>query len=91
MHIKDAGMNGTIVPAGRGVGCIPELLTVINLAQQGEFILTLEPHLRVFAGLAQLEGGPRTALGNAYATSAEAFAAAVTNLRMCIPRTAQQA
>ena len=91
MHIKDAVKNGTIVPAGRGVGCIPELLTVINLAHQGEFILTLEPHLRVFAGLAQLEGGPRTALGNAYATSAEAFAAAVTNLRMCIPRTAQQA
>lgn len=91
MHIKDAVKNGTIVPAGRGVGCIPELLTVINLAHQGEFILTLEPHLRVFAGLVQLEGGPRTALGNAYATSAEAFAAAVTNLRMCIPRTAQQA
>ena len=83
--------NGTIVPAGCGVGGIPELLTVINLAHQGEFILTLEPHLRVFAGLAQLEGGPRTALGNAYASSAEAFAAAVTNLRMCIPRNAQQA
>jgi len=91
MHIKDAVSNGTIVPAGRGVGCIPELLTVINLAHQGDFILTLEPHLRVFAGLAQLEGGPRTALGNAYATSAEAFEAAVTNLRMCIPRNAQQA
>ena len=91
MHIKDAVKNGTIVPAGCGVGGIPELLTVINLAHQGEFILTLEPHLRVFAGLAQLEGGPRTALGNAYASSAEAFAAAVTNLRMCIPRNAQQA
>ena len=91
MHIKDAAANGTIVPAGRGVGCIPELLAVINRAHEGEFILTLEPHLRVFAGLDKLEGGPRTALSNAYATSADAFEAAFTNLRWCIPRTAGQA
>lgn len=89
MHIKDAVKNGTIVPAGRGIGCIPELLAMVNLLFEGDFILTVEPHLRVFAGLDKLEGGQRTALGNAYATSAEAFAAAVSNLRMCIPRTAQ--
>ena len=34
---------------------IPELLTVINLAHQGEFILTLEPHLVLFATLQSLE------------------------------------
>lgn len=88
MHIKDALANGTIVPAGRGVGCIPEILACVNREFKGDFILTLEPHLRVFKGLDELEGGQRTALGNAYASSADAFEAAVTNLRYCIPRTA---
>lgn len=89
MHIKDALSNGTVVPAGRGVGCIPELLAVINFEFSGDFILTLEPHLRVFAGLDQLEGGHKTKLGNAFKTSAEAFECAVTSLRNCIPRNAQ--
>ncbi len=89
MHIKDAEPNGTIVPAGMGIGCVPETLAVINMLYSGDFVLTLEPHLRVFAGLEALEGGPRTALGNAYATSAEAFAAAAEYLRWCIPKTAQ--
>lgn len=88
MHIKDALANGTVVPAGRGVGCIPELLAVINREFSGEFILTLEPHLRVFEGLEQLEGEQKSSLGNTFATSAEAFEAAVTNLRYCLPRTA---
>ena len=65
MHIKDAHRNGTIVPAGMGIGCIPELLAVINNARTGDFILTVEPHLRVFDGLAALEGGVQhTAIGN---------------------------
>ena len=89
MHIKDALANGTIVPAGMGTGGIPEILSLINMAKTGDFVLTVEPHLRVFAGLEKLEGGPRTALGNAYETSAEAFSAAVEHLRWCLPRTAQ--
>ncbi|MGN1345851.1 MAG: sugar phosphate isomerase/epimerase family protein [Eubacteriales bacterium] len=90
MHIKDALRNGTIVPAGQGVGGIPELLAMINMTHTGDFILTVEPHLRVFAGLDKLDGEHRTAVANAYPTSAEAFAAAVTNLRWCIPRNAEQ-
>lgn len=89
MHIKDALRNGTVVPAGRGIGCIPEILAVINHEFTGNFILTLEPHLRVFAGLDQLEGEQKTNVGNTFKTSAEAFEAAVTNLRYCIPRNAQ--
>lgn len=87
MHIKDALSNGTIVPSGMGTGGIPEILALINFTRSGDFVLTVEPHLRVFAGLEKLEGGPRTALGNAYETSAEAFAAAVEHLRWCLPRT----
>ena len=88
LHIKDALRNGTIVPAGQGVGGFPELLAVINKVHTGDFILTVEPHLRVFAGLDKL--GNDVNVANAYATSAEAFAAAVTNLRYCIPRNAEQ-
>ncbi len=90
MHIKDALRNGTIVPAGQGIGGLPELLAVINMTHTGDFILTLEPHLRVFAGLDKLDGEHHTAVANAYPTSAEAFNAAVTNLRYCIPRNAEQ-
>lgn len=86
MHIKDALSNGTVVPAGRGVGCIPELLAVINREFSGEFILTLEPHLNVFAGLDDLEGGHKSKVGNTFATASEAFECAVTSLRECMPR-----
>ena len=91
LHIKDALPNGTVVPAGMGCGCIPELLAVINLAHQGDFILTIEPHLRVFKGLDKLEN-PNNAsvVANSYPSSAEAFKAAVENLRYCIPRNAEQ-
>ena len=89
MHIKDASSNGTVVPAGMGVGGVPEILSLINLAKSGDFVVTVEPHLRVFAGLEKLEGGPRTALGNAYETSAAAFADAMNHLRWCLPRTSQ--
>ena len=88
MHIKDALRNGTIVPAGQGIGGFPELLAVINKVHTGDFILTVEPHLRVFAGLDKL--GNETKVANAYPTAAEAFSAAITNLRYCIPRTAEQ-
>ena len=90
MHIKDALPAGTIVPSGMGVGGVPEILSVLNLTRTGDFVLTAEPHLRVFAGLDKLEAGQaHTALGNAYATASEAFAAAVEHLRWCLPRNSQ--
>ena len=90
MHIKDALAAGTIVPSGMGIGGVPEILSVLNLTRTGDFVLTVEPHLRVFAGLDKLEAGQaHTALGNAYATASEAFAAAVEHLRWCLPRNSQ--
>lgn len=90
LHIKDALKNGTVVPAGMGVGSIPELLAVINRVHKGDFILTIEPHLRVFSGLENLEeAGHTSTVANAYPTAAAAFKAAVENLRYCIPRTAE--
>ena len=90
MHIKDALAAGTIVPSGMGIGGVPEILSVLNLTRTGDFVLTVEPHLRVFAGLDKLEAGQtHIALGNAYATASEAFAAAVEHLRWCLPRNSQ--
>ncbi len=88
IHIKDALSGGAIVPAGMGEGGIPELLAVINRAHDGDFILTLEPHLNVFDGLDQLEAdGGRSVVKNLYKTSEEAFGVAVEHLRYCIPKT----
>ncbi|MBQ3592222.1 MAG: hypothetical protein II979_09785, partial [Clostridia bacterium] len=58
---------------------------------QGEIILTVEPHLRVFSGLAALESGTEnhSTIGNTFATAEEAFAAAITWTRNCLPRTAE--
>ncbi len=90
MHIKDALSNGFVVPAGMGKGCIPELLAVINREFSGEFILTIEPHLRVFSGLEKLEeSGNTSVIGSTYKTSEEAFRTAAEYLRYCIPKTAQ--
>lgn len=55
MHIKDAvWADGHVVPAGYGDGHVREILT--DLWQSGyEGFLSLEPHLRNFAGFADLE------------------------------------
>jgi len=89
MHIKDCQKNGTVVVAGNGIGCIPEMFAVLNRTVKGEMNVTIEPHLKVFAGLEALEAGEKTKIKNdAFASKAEAFAAAVSGARDCMPRTA---
>lgn len=79
MHIKDALEDGTVVPAGKGVGNISWLLG----NYQGR-ILTLEPHLSVFEGLDKLEGDEKTKMGYCYPSSRVAFDAAVEALNSII-------
>lgn len=81
MHIKDAKSGGSIVPAGMGDGQIPYLLS----KYQGQ-ILTLEPHLAVFDGLAGLEReGEKTEIDNyRYNSNREAFDAAAAALKNLI-------
>ena len=89
MHIKDCVRNGMVVVAGTGIGCIPEMFAVLNRTVKGEMNVTVEPHLKVFAGLDALEADEKTKMkNNAFATSAEAFAAAISGARNCMPRTA---
>ncbi len=53
-HIKDAAPDGRIVPPGDGIGHLPKYLPLF--AARGGQVLTLEPHLAEFVGLAALEG-----------------------------------
>ncbi len=81
LHIKDALANGNVVPSGQGVGNLPYILK--EYANMGGSSVTLEPHLKVFDGLKNLEqAGEEIKVGiNAYASGDEAFDAAATALR----------
>ncbi len=69
MHIKDLAKSGEVVPAGHGIGHLPELLE----KYQGS-VLTLEPHLAEFVGLAGLENGEATShIGARYSSTRDAF------------------
>ena len=58
MHIKDALSDGSVVPAGKGIGNLPFLLS-----QYRGSVLTVEPHLTIFNGLDKLEGDDKTKMG----------------------------
>lgn len=76
-HIKDALMaTGEVVPAGKGDGHLQEVINLIN----SDKVLTIEPHLKVFAGYANVD---KTELKNKYEykTNEEAFDAAVSHTK----------
>ncbi len=80
MHIKDALWDGKIVPAGHGDGNIPYL--VKEYSKQGGGIMTLEPHLMVFDGLAALEADEKTEIDNfSYPDNDTAFDVAANALK----------
>lgn len=82
MHIKDADLNAEMVPTGEGIGRIPDTLNAVRELYDGEFILTLEPHLMTFEGLQRLEKEGRTStLGNRYRSPEHAFEVALDALR----------
>ncbi len=84
MHIKDAlYKDSSVVPAGKGDGNVKEILQRISL-RDGDLILTLEPHLQVFAGLENLEANSETERAmpaHAYPTHAASFKAAADALK----------
>ena len=83
MHMKDSDAKKVIVPAGEGIGNIPKLLE--NYAAIGGGVITLEPHLFEFVGLAGLEReGATSVIGNNYSTKREAFDAGVSALKALI-------
>lgn len=58
VHIKDATAEKKIVPAGKGIGRVEDILRDLTAGGWSGF-LSLEPHLVDFAGLAALEQDPQ--------------------------------
>ncbi len=84
LHIKDALPDGSVVPAGKGVGNI-----LFLLANYRGRILTVEPHLTVFSGFEKLEAGKAGTKTEregkySYPSQRAAFDAAVGALLECI-------
>ncbi|MCQ2786851.1 MAG: sugar phosphate isomerase/epimerase [Bacilli bacterium] len=76
-HIKDALIaTGEVVPAGKGDGHLQEVINLIN----SDKVLTIEPHLKVFSGYANVD---KTELKNKYEykSNEEAFDAAVSHTK----------
>ena len=87
LHIKDAVEDGTVVPAGIGIGNVP--MIVGDYLARGGDVMTLEPHLFDFTGLSALENGKSVKLGiSAYKDNDEAFDAAVSALRAIVGKEA---
>ena len=81
MHIKDALLSdGAVVSAGNGDGHVAEILGRLNTEREGEVILTVEPHLTVFAGLKNLQD-EELKHHESYPDSRTAFHAAVSALK----------
>lgn len=82
LHIKDALADGSVVPAGKGIGNVKYILD--DFKKLGGNSVTVEPHLTVFAGLKDLENeDDKSVVGEVYkyAAAEEAFSAAVSALR----------
>lgn len=76
-HIKDViHESGMLVPAGYGDGDIAGLVSRID----GDTILTIEPHLKVFSGYAAIDGEEMKHRFQ-FSSNEEAFDAAVTALK----------
>ena len=80
-HIKDViAETGQLVPAGYGNGRIGELVEWIG---ESDKVLTIEPHLKVFKGYAEIDDSEMKNKFN-YASNNEAFDAAVSALKAVI-------
>lgn len=81
-HIKDVAVaTDELVPAGEGDGRIDELIAKID----GEKVLSLEPHLKVFAGYAAIDN---TQMKNRYSFESgnDAFDTAVSALKRLLKK-----
>ncbi len=87
-HIKDSLGDCRFVPAGKGACRIDEMLRQIQRDRPGkDVILTLEPHLKIFDGMASLEQDMSKIKpeDNAYPDARAAFLAAAEALKAILP------
>lgn len=83
-HIKDADESGAIVPPGKGVAYLAEILKAVNEDREGEVILTMEPHLMNFTGLSSLSKLDDIHHVYSFETPFEAFKVATEAVRSMI-------
>lgn len=83
-HIKDALSAGAIVPPGCGEASIKEILSAHAKYSEGDFFVSVEPHLQLFSGLNALVG---RGFDNPYKynDAKEAFTDAVNKLKELLP------
>ena len=80
LHVKDALLDGSVVPAGKGDGNVEYIMK--EYIKNGGTQITVEPHLTVFDGFADLETENTTKMNPyTYKSNEEAFAAAVAAAR----------
>jgi len=84
LHIKDAQVNKSVVPAGKGIGNVEKIIEAY--ARQGGRVVTLEPHLMEFCGLAQLENGESLSNTPVYTDTNEAFDAGANALKVILDK-----
>jgi len=85
VHIKDSLSDGSIVPAGKGIGNLEMILS--EFSAMGGGTLTIEPHLHVFDGLKDLENDSNESLVGkkySYPSPRAAFDAACGALKTLI-------
>ncbi len=88
MHIKDSLADGSIVPAGEGIGNVGAIANDYLARAGANAAFTLEPHLKVFGGLSDLERkGEDSAVEKTFVfrTNGEAFDAACSYFRKLLP------
>ncbi len=85
IHIKDCKEDGTIMPAGKGIGHIPEIIRAYKQKEGNRFI-TLEPHLMEFTGLQGLEKDDVSKMQHEYTfeNNRQSFDYAATSLKEII-------
>lgn len=84
-HIKDADKEGHVVPPGMGAGHIADYLPGFFNGERR--VLTVEPHLSKFVGLASLEKDHGGAVGGmSFTSSGAAFDYAVAALRKILEK-----
>ncbi len=86
-HIKDADEEGIIVPPGKGVAGLEDILRRVNTDRAGQdVILTMEPHLMMFTGLSSLSKLDDIRHKYTFATPYEAFSVAYEAVKEMVKR-----
>ena len=86
-HVKDADEEGIIVPPGKGVAGLEEILKQVNADRDGQdVILTMEPHLMMFTGLSSLSKLDDIRHKYTFASPFEAFAVAYEAVKEMVQR-----